>query len=164
MHRWLKQGLVAVIAVAAVFGGMVAAQAAGIDVFCTIGRWTDEVFHFVPSADENNQATGAYAGENAPEYSDLREALASLEIDESLAPTWFPNGFEAGNLEVVSSSVSDIVNFVASSEMAPLLAWTLSDTLLLIIYLVHSLKKTPRISNNILTINRLFIYYPMSIP
>ena len=40
--------------------------------------------------------------------------------------------------------------------MAPLLAWTLSDTLLLIIYLVHSLKKTPRISNNILTINRLF--------
>lgn len=47
---------------------------------------------------------------------DLREALASLEIDESLAPTWFPNGFEAGNLEVVSSSVSDIVNFVASSE------------------------------------------------
>lgn len=104
------------IAVAAVFGGMVAAQAAGIDVFGTIGRWTDEVFHFVPSADENNQATGAYAGENAPEYSDLREALASLEIDESLAPTWFPNGFEAGNLEVVSSSVSDIVNFVASSE------------------------------------------------
>ena len=116
LHRWLKQGLVAVIAVAAVFGGMVAAQAAGIDVFGTIGRWTDEVFHFVPSADENNQATGAYAGENAPEYSDLREALASLEIDESLAPTWFPNGFEAGNLEVVSSSVSDIVNFVASSE------------------------------------------------
>lgn len=82
-------------------------------MFGTIGRWTDEVFHFVPSADENNQATGAYAGENAPEYSDLREALASLEIDESLAPTWFPNGFEAGNLEVVSSSVSDIVNFVA---------------------------------------------------
>ena len=32
LHRWLKQGLVAVIAVAAVFGGMVAAQAAGIDV------------------------------------------------------------------------------------------------------------------------------------
>ena len=39
LHRWLKQGLVAVIAVAAVFGGMVAAQAAGIDVFGTIGRW-----------------------------------------------------------------------------------------------------------------------------
>ena len=57
-----------------------------------------------------------YPCETEPEYSDLREALASLEIDESLAPTWFPNGFEAGNLEVVSSSVSDIVNFVASSE------------------------------------------------
>lgn len=38
LHRWIKQGLVAVIAVAAVFGGMVAAQASGIDVFGTIGR------------------------------------------------------------------------------------------------------------------------------
>ena len=116
LRRWLKQGLVAVIAVAAVFGGMVAAQASGIDVFGTIGRWTDDVFHFVPSADGNNQATGAYASKNAPEYSALREALASLGIDENLAPTWFPDGFEAGNLEIVSSSVSDIVNFVASSE------------------------------------------------
>ena len=116
LRRWLKQGLVAVIAVAAVFGGMVAAQASGIDVFGTIGRWTDDVFHFVPSADENNQATGAYAGENAPEYSALREALASLGIDENLAPTWLPDGFEAGNLEIASSTIGDTVNFVASSE------------------------------------------------
>ena len=116
LRRWLKQGLVAVIAVAAVFGGMVAAQASGIDVFGTIGRWTDDVFHFVPSADENNQATGAYAGENAPEYSALREALASLGIDENLAPTWLPDGFEAGNLEIASSTIGDTVNFVASNE------------------------------------------------
>ena len=116
LRRWLKQGLVAVVAVAAVFGGMVAAQASGIDVFGTIGRWTDDVFHFVPSADENNQATGTHAGENAPEYSALREALASLGIDENLAPTWFPDGFEAGNLDISSSPFSDIVNFSASSE------------------------------------------------
>ena len=116
LRRWLKQGLVAVIAVAAVFGGMVAAQASGIDVFGTIGRWTDDVFHFVPSADENNQATGTHAGENVPEYSALREALASLGIDENLAPTWFPDGFEAGNLDISSSPFSDIVNFSASSE------------------------------------------------
>lgn len=116
LRRWLKQGLVAVIAVAAVFGGMVAAQASGIDVFGTIGRWTDDVFHFVPSADENNQTTGAHAGENAPEYSALREALASLGIDENLAPTWLPDGFEAGNLEIASSTIGDTVNFVASNE------------------------------------------------
>ena len=116
LRRWLNQGLVAVTAVAAVFGGMVAAQASGIDVFGTIGRWTDDVFHFVPSTDENNQATGAHAGENAPEYAALREALASLGIDENLAPTWFPDGFEAGNLEIESSTIGDRVNFVASSE------------------------------------------------
>lgn len=92
------------------------AQVAGIDVFDMIRRWTDGVFHFMPSADENNQATGAYVSENAPEYSDLREALASLGIDESLTPTWFLNGFGAGSLEVVSSSASGIVNLVASSK------------------------------------------------
>ena len=91
LHRWIKQGLVAVIAVAAVFGGMVAAQAAGIDVFGTIGRWTDNVFRFMPSGNENSTSTGANAGEDISKYATLREALASVGIDENLAPTWCPD-------------------------------------------------------------------------
>lgn len=41
--------LVALLA-GCLFGGMVAAQAAGVDVFGAVARWTDEVFQFVPSS------------------------------------------------------------------------------------------------------------------
>lgn len=116
LHRCLKQALVAVVAVAAVFGGMVVAQASGFDVFGTIGRWTDDVFHFVPSVGESGKSTGTYISKNASEYAALREALASLGIDENLVPTWYPDGFEPGNLDISSSPFSDIVNFSASSE------------------------------------------------
>ena len=116
LRRWLKQGLVAVIAVAAVFGGMVVAQASGFDVFGAIGRWTDDVFHFVPSVGESGKSTGTYISKNASEYAALRKSLASLGIDENLVPTWFPDGFEPGNLEIASSTIGDTVNFVASGK------------------------------------------------
>ena len=112
LHRWLKQGLVAVIAVAAVFGGMVAAQAAGIDVFGT----TDNVFHFMPSGNENSTSTGANAGEDISKYATLREALASIGIDENLAPTWCPDGFTASEPETVNSSVGNAVYFILSGR------------------------------------------------
>ena len=108
-RRYLKQALVAAIAVAAVLGGMVVAQASGIDVFGMIGRWTDDVFHFMPVTDESSESTGVYADENAPEYDALREALASLGIDENLAPMWYPAGFAASEPEILDSSISDTV-------------------------------------------------------
>ena len=104
------------IAVAAVFGGMVAAQASGIDVFGTIGRWTDNVFHFMPSRNENSTSTGAHAGENISKYATLREALASVGIDENLAPTWCPDGFTASEPETVNSSVGNAVYFILSGR------------------------------------------------
>ena len=108
-RRYLKQALVAAIAVAAVLGGMVVAQASGIDVFGMIGRWTDDVFHFMPVTDESSESTGVYADENAPEYDALREALASLGIDENLAPMGYPAGFAASEPEILDSSISDTV-------------------------------------------------------
>lgn len=109
MRRWLKQGLVAVIAIAVVFGGIVVAQAAGIDVFGTIGRWTNNVFHFDLSADETSTSTGIYVGEGISEYATLQETLASVGIDENLAPTWFPVGFNASDPEILTTNINDTV-------------------------------------------------------
>lgn len=109
LRRCLKQALVAVIAVAAVLGGMVVAQATGIDVFGMIGRWTDDIFHFMPATDERSESTGVYVGENAPEYDALLEALSSLGIDENLAPMWYPAGFDASEPEILASSISDTI-------------------------------------------------------
>ena len=109
MRRWLKQGLVAVIAIAVVFGGIVVAQAAGVDVFGTIGRWTNNVFHFDLSADETSTSTGIYVGEGISEYAALQETLASVGIDENLAPTWFPVGFNASDPEILTTNINDTV-------------------------------------------------------
>ena len=109
MRRWLKQGLVAVIAIAVVFGGIVVAQAAGVDVFGTIGRWTNNVFHFDLSADETSTSTGIYVGEGISEYAALQETLASVGIDEKLAPTWFPVGFNASDPEILTTNINDTV-------------------------------------------------------
>ena len=109
MRRWLKQGLGAVIAIAVVFGGIVVAQAAGVDVFGTIGRWTNNVFHFDLSADETSTSTGIYVGEGISEYAALQETLASVGIDENLAPTWFPVGFNASDPEILTTNINDTV-------------------------------------------------------
>lgn len=73
-------------AVAAIIGLfmvlLVAAQAAGLDVFGSMARWTDETFHFMvaPAGDET---------------AELRAALREQGIPEAYAPTWVPEGFHA---------------------------------------------------------------------
>ena len=103
LRRWLKQGLVAVIAVGVVFGGMVVAQAAGIDVFGAIGHWSEVVFHFIPLENENGEPTGGNSGEYVPEYDTLREKLSSVGIDNDLAPAWYPEGFTCREPEIMTS-------------------------------------------------------------
>lgn len=113
LRRWFKQGLAAVIAVGVVFGGMVVAQAAGIDVFGTMGRWTDEVFRFIPLENESEESTGSNMGKVAPDYDALRESLSSVGIDDALIPTWYPEGFTYAEPEIRSSSLYTSVTLEA---------------------------------------------------
>ena len=111
LHRRVKQSLAALTAVVALVCGMAAAQAAGFDVLGMLGQWTDEIFHFT---------SGAESGESAAPMNEntrlLREALASVGIDEDLAPTWFPEGFVESDTKISNSKMSDIVHFVLEDE------------------------------------------------
>ena len=111
LHRRVKQSLVALTAVVIVVCGMAAAQAAGFDVLGMLGQWTDEIFHFT---------SGAESGESAAPLNEntrlLREALASVGIDEDLAPTWFPEGFTAEEPEIADSTLVSAVHFSLSDE------------------------------------------------
>ena len=86
--------------------GMAAAQAAGFDVLGMLGQWTDEIFHFT---------SGAESGESAAPMNEntrlLREALASVGIDEDLAPTWFPEGFTAEEPAIETSNFNIVIYF-----------------------------------------------------
>ena len=111
LHRRVKQSLVALTAVVIVVCGMAAAQAAGFDVLGMLGQWTDEIFHFT---------SGAESGESAAPLNEntrlLREALASVGIDEDLAPTWFPEGFTVSDSKATTSSLNDTTYFALGDE------------------------------------------------
>lgn len=61
--RALRGSLVAVITAACLLGGMVAAQAVGVDVFGAIARWTDSIFTF--GEFHSDTASGTYSGNNS---------------------------------------------------------------------------------------------------
>lgn len=93
-----------VLVVAAVlvlmFGSMLTAQAAGLDVFGAIGRWTEEKFHFEISPTSEDGTT---------DYT-FREASREKGLPQNLIPTWYPKGFESS--EPIDDSIENYVDSV----------------------------------------------------
>ena len=98
------------------FAMLIGAQAAGIDVFGAIGRWTDETFHFVsfPHSIPQDQETTAPNLENVETCNVIKGALKDCEIPEELAPTWYPVGIEASDPKILSDKLSDTVHIFFS--------------------------------------------------
>ena len=109
LKTWLKQGLIAAAVVVALFAPMVVAQAAGLDVFGALGRWTDEHFGFVVSSPVPGSGSTSRETED-PLVAEFRAALEEHGIYEDLVPTWYPEGFEPVNgVESVSDSMGSAV-------------------------------------------------------
>lgn len=106
LRRWLKQSLIALIAVAAIFGGMLVAQAAGIDVLGAIGHWSDETFQFVFTGSKESSTYGA----NAEYYKEVERTLHEWGVDEDLFPTWQPEGFVAQEPQIESLNSSETIS------------------------------------------------------
>ena len=82
------------------FGSMLTAQAAGLDVFGAIGRWTEEKFHF---------EIAPTSADGTTDYT-FQEAGNEKGFSQNLIPTWYPEGFEA--FEPEDNSVEDYVDSV----------------------------------------------------
>ena len=82
LRSMLRVGLVAALLTACLFGAMVAAQAAGVDVFGAVARWTVEVFSFgnIPAQSGPSTTTTTLSSEQP----DLQEPLSekAAEIPE----------------------------------------------------------------------------------
>ena len=99
--RSLRRVVVTVAAtVALLFALMVGAQAAGLDVFGNLAKWTDDLFWFLPSPGQ---------GETSEYYSLFHEALENQSLPKELAPTWYPEGFTAGEPEVWDDEFGTVV-------------------------------------------------------
>lgn len=114
MRRKVKSawrvGLVAALIAICLMSGMVVAQAAGVDVFGTIARWTDEVFSLgairSDGADDGTStpalADNGAVNNNKTTYASLQEALDDYGITEFREPTWIPDGYRFEDVEVDS--------------------------------------------------------------
>lgn len=90
LRRVGRATLVACLAIVSVLGLMIVAQAAGIDVFGTMARWTDEVFSL---GTVRSSSVGYVLPEETGEYGTLQEALNAYQVTEVSAPTWIPEEY-----------------------------------------------------------------------
>lgn len=93
--------ILAAALIACLLGGMVVAQAAGVDVFGAIARWTDETFHFVSAGSD----TTSDSDTDQEDTEQLRSVLQVLGMDD-LFPTWYPDSFTPGDLEITDLNIS----------------------------------------------------------
>ncbi|MDE6259295.1 MAG: DUF4367 domain-containing protein [Oscillospiraceae bacterium] len=101
--------LVAAAAVACMLAVMVTAQAAGVDVFGAMARWTEDVFSFgqiVPDSQVSDDPAQKTAGQEteAPdtEFASLQEALDAYGMTEVHEPGWLPEGYVLDRLDVLA--------------------------------------------------------------
>lgn len=108
-QRLLRAGIVAAVSILCILGGMITAQAAGLDVFGTLAQWTEQVFSFGPIRGDGPQEEpcASEPGENSngdvlnsdgsmqsrDAFSSLQGALDAYEITELVVPKHFPEGY-----------------------------------------------------------------------
>ena len=100
-RRALRTVLVAVITAACLLSCMVVAQAAGVDVFGSIARWTDDLFGFGDV--EDMEATPA----------PTESTEITIEYIESLLPV-VPDGFVMGEPIIFRDDISGILEYSIS--------------------------------------------------
>lgn len=106
--------LAAAAAIACMLAIMVTAQAAGIDVFGAMARWTEDIFSFgqiPPDSVVSDNLNGEAAG---PEFSSLQEAFDACGMTEVHEPAWLPDGYTLGELDVTCLDDPFLRSFSAS--------------------------------------------------
>lgn len=93
--------------IAVVFMSMIVAQAAGVDVFGSLARWTEETFHF-NGGNSTPAVDGARPQVEDETYLAIQAEVDNLDIDVPVIPTWFPDGYK---LQEIKSSDPDVEMF-----------------------------------------------------
>ena len=109
--RVWRTALVAAAAIASMLAAMVTAQAAGVDVFGAMARWTQDVFSFGPVAPDSQvsdlplQETAELAAEpsnHGTAFTSLQEAFDAYGMTEVHEPSWLPEGYTLDRIDVLA--------------------------------------------------------------
>lgn len=103
-HRVFRKIAVVAAVVGICILSMVAAQAAGLDIFGALAKWTDETLQFVVSDRADRQAPNQNGNntQNEEYYQQISEQLEKCGIPVELAPQYIPTGFTLKKLECSS--------------------------------------------------------------
>lgn len=93
---------VATVAAAAalVFALLVGAQAAGVNVFGALAKWTNEVFHLGSGSEQRDDI-----------YNSVKRALEEYDFPAGLAPTWYPSGATVAEPDIWQDGFNTWVKF-----------------------------------------------------
>ena len=119
--RVWRTALVAAIAIACMFAVMVTAQAAGVDVFGVMARWTQDVFSFgriAPDSQVSDDPAQEMAGPEtealSAEFASLQEAFDAYGMTEVHEPNWLPEGYALDGVDVLAVDDPFLRSFSAS--------------------------------------------------
>ena len=98
----LLRTAVAVLAIVLLLtlGTTVTAKAFNFDIWGKFAIWTKEFFHFTDDSSINDSKPEKVF---PIEFNQLREILAAHNIDESIIPTWLPDGYKHKDIMVMDS-------------------------------------------------------------
>ena len=98
----LLRTVAAVLAIVLVLtvGMTVTANAFRFDLWGKIASWTKEIFHF---SDVSGPDVTEPEKDHPVEYEQLRAALAECNIDQSIIPSWMPDGYKYKDITVKTS-------------------------------------------------------------
>ena len=91
--------------IAVVFMSMNVAQAAGVDIFGSLARWTEETFHF-NGGDSTPAADGTRPQVEDETYLAIQAEVDKLGIDVPVVPTWFPDGYELQEIQLPDPDIT----------------------------------------------------------
>ena len=115
--RVWRTALVAAAAIVCMFAAMVTAQAAGVDVFGAMARWTEDVFSFgqvAPDSQVSDGPTQETIGQASADFASLQEAFDAYGMTEVHEPAWLPEGYALNDIDVLAVDDPFLRTFSAS--------------------------------------------------
>lgn len=111
--------------IAVIFMSMIVAQAAGVDIFGSLARWTEETFHF-NGGDSTPAADGTRPQVEDETYLAIQAEVDKLGIDVPVVPTWFPDGYELQELKLPNPDITEwkSVDCLLRNEDGKTIVWT----------------------------------------
>lgn len=108
-HHLKRKTLVLAAVISVMLASLLTVQAAGVDVFGAIARWTTELFSF----GKTEESRGLVVDGKWPEidlernqqFTSLQEALDYYGVTEVVAPQWIPDEFDQESVSVEQNGI-----------------------------------------------------------